>query len=95
MGILKLRGDFVEWRLVDDEVIALDLRTSRYLGLNPTAALLWQHIIDGATEQALVDRLTGEYEVDRDQAKADVRGFIEDLTARGLLVSDPEATDAD
>lgn len=93
MGILKLRGDLVEWRLVDDEVIALDLRSARYLGLNPTAALLWQQIVDGATETDLVDHLVAACDVDRERASTDVRAFLEDLATRGLLVSDPEVTD--
>lgn len=90
MRTLKLRGDLVEWRLVDDEVIALDLRTSRYLGLNDTAALLWQTIAVGATESDLVDRVMDEFEVGREQATADVATFVSDLATRGLLVTDPQ-----
>lgn len=85
MRTLKLRGDLVEWRLVDDEVIALDLRTSRYLGLNPTAALLWQRLAAGVTEAALIDEVTQAFEVDREQAAADVTTFLNDVENRGLL----------
>lgn len=85
MEMLTLRADLVEWRLVDDEVIALDLRTSRYLGLNPTAALLWETIAAGTTETDLVDRVIEAFDVGRDQATADVRAFVGDLTSRDLL----------
>lgn len=87
---LRLRSDLVEWRLVDGEVIALDLRTSRYLGLNPTAALVWQTVASGSTEPDLVDQVVAKFEVAREEAATDVAAFIADLESRGLLEAEPQ-----
>ena len=76
----------VEWRLVDDEVIALDLRTSTYIALNPTGAVLWVGLAEGATESALTERLVAEFVVEPEQAAADVRAFLVEMRTRDLLV---------
>lgn len=81
----KLDPKAVEWRLVDDEVIALDLRTSNYIALNPTGAVIWQALADGATETELVERLTAEFEVDADTARRDVASLVRQLADRELL----------
>lgn len=90
MTTLTLRSELVEWRLVDGEVIALDLRTSRYLGLNPTAALIWQALAEGATESALIDQVVEAFNVTRETAGTDVAAFLADLAERELLRSEPD-----
>ncbi|MGI8792291.1 MAG: PqqD family protein [Acidimicrobiales bacterium] len=68
-----------EWRLVDDEVIALDLRTSGYIALNATGAVLWQALADGATTNSLVTALTDAFTVDAATAAADVDTFLAEM----------------
>ena len=53
--------------------------------LNPTSALLWKKLENGASEEDLVDVLTNEYEVDLEQAKKDVKEFVEKLQNAGFI----------
>lgn len=84
-GRLRLREEAVEWRLVDDEVVALDLRRSVYLALNRSASVLWPLIAEGTSRDRLVDRLAGEFALERTASERDVDAFVRDLEAQDLL----------
>jgi hypothetical protein len=88
MEDLRLRTDDLSWREIDDEVIAVDVGTSTYLGTNKTGALLWRRLgAGGATRSELVGLLVETYGIDADRARADVDAFVDDLAALGLLAS--------
>jgi hypothetical protein len=82
--LLRLNEQAVEWRAVEGEVVALDLNQSTYLGVNPSGALLWQALAEGATRDGLVERIVEAFEVEEDAARADVDAFVDDLLQRGL-----------
>lgn len=75
----------VEWQQVDDEVVALDLGTSSYLGVNDTGSLLWPLVAAGTTQDQLVDELTSHFPIDPERARADVGTFVERLRSLCLL----------
>ena len=85
MRELRLKTGSLAWRHVEDEVIAVDLRSSTYLSAAGSGALLWEALAGGTTRDLLVDLLTGEFGVERDRAAADVDAFIADLADRELL----------
>ena len=66
---------------VGDEAASFDgIRT-----INETGAFLWKVIEQGTTQDALVDALVEEYEVDRETAKEDVSEFVNLLINNGLI----------
>lgn len=85
MSAVKLRPDAVAWRLVQDEVVALDLRQSEYLTFNDTGQVLWQALAQGTNPVDLVIQLLERFDVDEATASADVAAFLAGLRARGLL----------
>ena len=42
---MRLRTDAVEWREVEGEIVALDLRDEMYLGVNGSGAVLWPLLV--------------------------------------------------
>jgi hypothetical protein len=82
---VRLRPGSVEWREVEGEVIAVDVRTSEYLAVNPTGAVLWRALEDGATRGELAERLVARFDVERGAAARDVEEFLAALEERGLL----------
>ena len=46
---------------------------------------IWKKLVDGIEFDALVDAVTGEYEVDRATAESDARAFCEKLREAGVL----------
>jgi orotate phosphoribosyltransferase-like protein len=87
MNHLKLRGEGLSWREIDDEVVALDMETATYLSANASGRLLWRALVAGATREELVSSLVDEFEIDAGRAAADVDTFIAELSRRGLLES--------
>lgn len=86
----RLRGSGLEWRRVEDDIVALDLPTETYLGLNQSAASLWQVLASGASEDELVQLLIDRYGISLADAQRDVGEFVAALQARGMLEPVPE-----
>lgn len=85
---LRLRDVDLDWREVEGELVALDLRESRYLTVNRTGQVLWAALAEGATRAQLVERLIEEFGVDEARAAADVDAFTAELESRDLLVQE-------
>src|SRR3954452_23553427 len=49
------------WQRVEDEVIVLDIGSSRYMSLNASAAVLWDAVARGATREELARVLLETY----------------------------------
>jgi hypothetical protein len=85
---LRLQRERVDWREIDDEIVALDLESSTYLSINRTGRLIWSALERGATRDELLESLTRTYRVDRKRAAADLDAFLAGLRERGLLSSE-------
>lgn len=85
MKKLQLRAEGLNWREIEDEVVAVDTVTSTYLSANGSGLLLWRELARGATHDELVSRLVDAYGIDRERASGDVDQFVEDLSTQGLL----------
>jgi len=83
----------LEWRLVGDEVVALDVGASLYFGLNASGAVIWQLLANGAAREEIVRRLTATFDVDAEQAGRDVDEFFAELRVHDLVTRD-ETTEA-
>jgi hypothetical protein len=83
--LLRLRDEKLEWREIDDEIVALDGRTSEYVAVNRSGAALWPLLVAGATRGTLVERLTDAFDIDRATAERDLDAFLAVLSERDLL----------
>lgn len=84
----QLKPDAVVWQRVDEEVVYLDLRSSKYLSVNVAGAVLWERLMDGVSREELVARLAEEFAIGRERAEVDVDGFLAELDRRGLIVAE-------
>ena len=85
MADVKLREGALEWREVEGEIVALDLRTSTYLAVNRTGAALWPALVAGSTREELAQRLVESFDVSRDVATEHHEAFLETLADHDLL----------
>ena len=83
--VIKLRSVDLAWQVVDGEIVVLDTRSSLYLALKGSGAVLWPHLAEGSTRRHLVSVLAQEYGIPADRADRDVEAFVGSLTRRGLL----------
>jgi len=82
---LKLRKTDLQWRAVEGEVVALDLRGSQYLGINDSGAVLWDMLAAGTTRAALANHLAASYDLDLETAELHADAFLDQLRAQDLL----------
>jgi hypothetical protein len=73
------------WQVVEGEAVLLDLLGKRLAGLNPTGSFVFP-LLDGVrTEDELAAAVADRFAVGREQAAADLRSFLADLTRRGFV----------
>ena len=82
---IRLRDDALEWREVDGEVVALDLRASTYFAVNHTGAAIWPRLVAGATHAELVTEIRDRYDVADADAARHVDEFLDSLREKDLL----------
>jgi len=84
---LSLREQDLDWRDIDDEIVALDAQGSVYLAVRGSGAVLWRLLARPTTRESLVETLVETYDIDSATARDDVAEFLATLSERGLLVS--------
>lgn len=82
---IRLREDSIEWRAIDDEIVALDRAAGEYIAVTGSGAVLWPLLVAGTSRGALAEALAARYDVEPATAARDVDRFVDTLAARGLL----------
>lgn len=77
----------VAWRKIDEELVVLDLQSSLYYSLNPTASFAWQRLERPASAEELAAELSAEFDVAPARAAADAAELLETLLKDKLLVA--------
>jgi len=76
-------------RTVGAETVIVGEKGDALHTLNESGTLIWS-LLDGARSLgAVLDALRGEYDVPADRAEADLRGFVEELAAKGIVTVGP------
>jgi hypothetical protein len=83
--VYRLRTEDLSWRVLNGEMIGLDLQRSEYLATNSSGALLWEALAQGATSTGLASLLVQRYAIEPDQARDDVERFLVNARERGLV----------
>ena len=86
---MKLKEGFVLRQVADNWVVLpvgqASVNFNGMLSLNESGALLWRALENGGDRDALADALLAEYEVEREEALADVEAFLTALTKAGCI----------
>ena len=86
---MKINERFV-LRQVADAWVVIPLSSSAVdfdgmITMNESGAFLWRQLEQGSTRENLVDALTGEYNVSREEALADIDAFLASLNKVGCV----------
>lgn len=65
--------------------VLLDLRSGKYIALNPVGGRIWEGIERGETRAAILSRLEAEIEAPPGRLRQDVDAFAGQLLAKGLI----------
>jgi hypothetical protein len=84
------RADHVIWEVTGSRAVLLDPDGSELITLNPVGTIIWG-AIDGIPPDAITDLVHPQFEdVPRDRLAADVRAFLAELEALGVIVPTDE-----
>ena len=89
--LIQTRREDLETRLVEGELVILDLRSQRYLSLNRTGTALWPLMVEGIARSQLVDALALGHDISLDVAERDVDVLIGQLRDADLLAAETDA----
>jgi hypothetical protein len=72
---------------IDEEVVLMSIEADSYFGLDPIGSHIWELLsVKPATLTELVQTLMEEYDTDAETCQKDVQAFIDDMSARKLIV---------
>jgi hypothetical protein len=90
-----VRVDQVVWQNIDGEVVIVDPESSTMRILNKTASLIWS-LADGTRQtEGIIAEVCRVFDVDEEQARADVDEFCRELLEAGLIGISESALEID
>ena len=72
-------------RRIGGELFIVDAAGSRLHELNETGAFIWEGLAAGRGDEVIAAGLAGDFDVDGAAALSDLRAFIRELGAAGLM----------
>ena len=87
--MMKVKDGF-ELKEIADNYVVIPTKSkvvdfNSMIMLNEVSAFLWLQLLEEKNEQELVKALLKEYDVDKDTATEDVKVFVSELAAAGVL----------
>lgn len=70
---------------MDGEKVMLSVHNGKYYNLGEVGGLIWELLDEPKSIQELVDRLTEEYDVSREECESQVQSFLDLLTKEELI----------
>lgn len=89
--VFKVSGPHVAAKLMDGELVVINLRNGLYYSTIGVGVRIWQGVENGASVEQITDDIVHRFAVEGDQAAPDVTAFIGKLETESLV----EATDAE
>jgi len=81
---IKLNQELLQSE-IDGETIMMSIDNGKYYGLNTVASKIWEIIKNEPLFSELIDKLTSEYNVEKEQCIIDTKSFIENLVKNKLV----------
>lgn len=68
-----------------DELVMMDMDQGKYFSLNQTATAIWELLEEPLTPEELCDRLTEEFDVEKEQCLEEVKIHLEEMVKLSLV----------
>jgi hypothetical protein len=76
-------------RKVANEVVLLNVKTSEYYSMNPTAVLIWELISKSKGLEEIVKAVAADFDADEARIRKDVLELIKKLESEKLILRAP------
>jgi Coenzyme PQQ synthesis protein D (PqqD) len=70
---------------IDDSFVMVNIDSGNYVALNITANAVWQALETPSSEDELVDRLTGKFDIDAEQCRTSVNTLLGKMQEMALV----------
>jgi hypothetical protein len=84
-----VRRPEIAWRVIDDEAVIVDPKSSVVYPLNPAATRIWQLAEGKYSIDEIIDLLLDEFEAGREELEKDVIRFCIELSEKKLITVNP------
>jgi hypothetical protein len=74
-------------RRLGDAGVLVHLTSNRIFELNETGIRIWEWLVEGLSEAAILERAQDEFAVNAQQAARDLEGFVRDLRQEQFLLA--------
>lgn len=86
---MKIKDGF-ELREIADNYVVIPVESkvvdfSSMIMLNEVSAFLWLQLLEDKSENDLLEAVLSEYDVDKETAASDIKVFIKELVAAGVI----------
>jgi hypothetical protein len=71
---------------MDDEVVMMSVEKGNYYGLNRVGSEIWEKLTEPVTVAGLCDKLTQEFNVEKEQCEREVITYLDKLVSEGLIL---------
>ena len=86
---MKIKEGFVLRRVLDEAIVVASAEASKnfhgMIKLNETAAVIWELIAEGNSEEEIAKKLSEKYEISLEQAAADTKAMIAVMAEKGII----------
>jgi hypothetical protein len=79
------RSPDLAWQVIGDEAVVMNLAGARAVGLNPVGALVFS-LLEERDAEGPARAVCERFDATPERARADVKAFLADLVAHGLVV---------
>ncbi len=70
---------------MDDEYVMMSVEQGEYYGLDETGSRIWELLEEETTPMQIIETLTTEYDVPKDQCNEETMHFLNELYQKGLV----------
>jgi hypothetical protein len=72
-------------RVIGDEAVILNLKSERYLGLNPVGTRMWTVLQSAPSVEAAYETLLAEFDVEPHRLRQDLNQLVDRMLQQGLI----------
>lgn len=70
---------------IDGEKVMMSIQRGEYYGLGNTGSFIWDNIENKIRIEDLINLITQEFDVNKEQCLNDIMPFLNDLVEKGLI----------
>lgn len=84
-SVVVRNDDLLATDLTPSETVVLDIEGGTYFGVDNVGRLIWDLLASPQPTSEIIAEVCNRYDVEADQAEADVHEFIDSLITSGLV----------